>query len=299
MITLLTGANGFVGKHVAKKIHCVDLVDGDHQIDLRDQGGVARVVSRIKPDRVIHLAAQSFVPESFRDPYETFAVNFTGTLNLLIALKATGFRGRFLYVSSGDVYGAVPNEFLPVSELYQPKPRNPYAVSKLAAEALCYQWGQTEHFEIIVARPFNHVGAGQSDRFVLPKIARQLCAIRRGNSPSVLKLGDIDATRDYCDVGDIVSAYERLLEAGTQGEVYNVCSGIERTVHSCASEMASMLGVEVSFVADPALLRPNQQLRMAGNANKIKEATNWSPVIPWDETLSRLLNFWESAEPAP
>src|SRR5690606_19227156 len=162
------------------------------------------------PDAVIHLAGQTFVPESFRDPSRTIQVNLLGTLNLLQALKRGGFNGTFLFVSSGDVYGQVAESALPISEELAPKPRNPYAVSKVAAELLCQQWGYAEGWRVLVARPFNHIGPGQAADFVVPSMARQMVGRAAGERRVTLEVGDIDVTRDFLDVRDVVSAYFAL-----------------------------------------------------------------------------------------
>ncbi len=146
MAILLTGASGFVGAFVQRQITCIAFDYAGQQVDLRDAGQVRSAIEQFRPEGVIHLAGQSFVPASFDDPRETYDINFFGTLNLLDALKESGFRGRMLFVGSGDMYGLVPETRLPITEDLPPRPRSPYAVSKVAAEALCYQWSQMENF---------------------------------------------------------------------------------------------------------------------------------------------------------
>src|SRR5260370_14681548 len=159
MKILLTGASGFVGRYVLALIPgSYPLIEGHKSVDLRDARQVEEAVYSSKPEAVIHLAAQSSVQDSFENPRGTFEINFLGTLNLLEALRRNRFEGRFLFVGSGDVYGLVPDKDLPVIEDYPLRPRNPYAVSKVAAEALCYQWSQTEKFDIVMAKPFNQCG---------------------------------------------------------------------------------------------------------------------------------------------
>src|SRR5690606_12143272 len=151
-------------------------------LDLRDAAGMKAAVAALQPDCVLHLAAQSFVPASFRDPAETLAINVGGTLNLLQALSAAAFEGRLLYVSSSDVYGAVDLAELPVDESRMPVPRNPYAVSKVSAEMLCRQWHLTEGMQVLVARPFNPTGPGQDARFVLSGFAQRIAQIAIGKA---------------------------------------------------------------------------------------------------------------------
>src|SRR5437867_674679 len=217
MKLLLTGSDGFVGSFLKCHGSCVPLADEDGNVDLRDANRLRRAVAHIAPDAVIHLAAQSFVPESFAHPRETYEINFFGTLNLLDALKAAGFTGRLLFVGSGDCYGVVAPAELPIDEAQPLRPRSPYAVSEAAAEALCYQWSQSEPFAIVMTRSFNHIGPGQSERFVVSDFARQLVEIRKGLRSPLIRTGDIDVTRDFTDVRDVVQAYLLLLERGTRG----------------------------------------------------------------------------------
>lgn len=293
---LLTGASGFVGPYVERQFPVSPFNDQNGPIDLRDQERVLQGVQSISPDAVIHLAAQSFIPDSFSDPKETFSVNFIGTYHLLEALSRTGFKGRMLYVSSGDVYGRVPIERLPVNESFLTLPRNPYAVSKVAAEALCYQWSQTSSFDVIIARPFNHIGKGQSRRFALADFAWQLVEISRGRLPPVIKVGDIDVTRDFTDVHDIVRAYESLMLSGENGNIYNVCSGKEYSIRSLIEVMKRLIGIDPDIVQDKDRLRPAEQRRMRGDYTKIQEKTGWNPQIPIEESLRNLLKGWQETD---
>lgn len=292
MKILLTGSSGFVGRYMSEEMPCIPLNDAGRHVDLRDSHQLDDVVFRLKPDAVIHLATQSFVPESFKNPRETFDINFIGTFNLLSALKATGFSGRLLFVGSGDIYGLVPPEQLPISEAFPLKPRNPYAVSKVAAEALCFQWSQTEGFDIVMVRPFSHIGPGQSERFVLSDFAMQIAEIKHGRRKPVLRVGDIDVTRDFTDVRDVVRAYQLLLQRGKSGEIYNVCSGREFTVRGLLNDMLEIAGVKASIEQENERFRPSEQRRVFGSFKKLYDETGWSPEIPIEQTLGDILEYW-------
>jgi GDP-4-dehydro-6-deoxy-D-mannose reductase len=297
---LVTGRHGFVGatlpSMLAQEAALRDwqLVETPDGLDVRERRDVAALVGGAPPDAVIHLAAQSFVPDAFRDPAATLQVNLFGTLNLLQALREVGFAGRMIYVSSGDVYGFVPDEALPVSEAWLPAPRNPYAVSKLAAEALCRQWAITDGMDVVLARPFNHIGRGQSDRFVVSDFARQIADVRGGRCAPKIVVGDIDVTRDFTDVRDVVHAYFALLRDGARGEVYNVCSGCERSIRGILMRLVELAGVDVAIEAEPARMRKAEQRRMRGDASKIQAATGWKATTPLDESLAAMLDYWES-----
>jgi GDP-4-dehydro-6-deoxy-D-mannose reductase len=294
MKVLVTGSDGFVGSLLMHERRCVRLADDGGNVDLRDADRVRRAVASIAPDAVIHLAAQSFVPESFARPRETYEINFFGTLNLLEALKAAGFTGRLLFVGSGDCYGLVAPEELPIDEGRPLRPRSPYAVSKAATEALCYQWSQSEAFVIVMTRSFNHIGPGQSERFVVSDFARQVVEIRKGLCAPVIRTGDIDVTRDFTDVRDVVKAYLLLLERGRRGEVYNVCSGLEQSIRGVLLRLLQLAGVEAAVEQDPLRLRRAEQRRICGSPRKLEQDTGWTRRYSLDTSLADILNDWEA-----
>ena len=296
---LVTGASGFVGRTLSRMAEAgeldtdVELIALPEDVDLRKAEAVQRALDSAAPDAVIHLAAITFVPESFARPRETYEINLHGTINLLDSLNRKGFRGSFLYVSSGEVYGAVPPAALPITEERLPQPRNPYAASKLAAEAYCYQLSQTSPIRVVIARPFNHIGAGQSDRFVLPAMAKQIAEIKRGSKPPAIEAGNLDVTRDFSDVRDVVHAYVALLGKGRNGEVYNVCSGVERNVGTVVTQMLRQAGVSAPVNLAKDKVRPNEQTRHYGSNRKLCEDTGWQPRIEFDKSLRDLLHSWE------
>jgi GDP-4-dehydro-6-deoxy-D-mannose reductase len=296
MQILITGMSGFVGSYCARQLGGVDLLYEGRLADLRVPHEVSAAVAAARPDAVIHLAAQSWVPASFDDPATTYDVNFRGTLHLLQALQETGFRGRMLYVGSADAYGAVPEAELPVVEARPLKPLNPYGVSKTAAEALCFQWSQTGPFEIVMARPFNHIGPRQSTRFAVASFARQIAAFRAGRGEPRLVIGDVETTRDFTDVRDIVRAYASLLQRGRNGEAYNVCSGVERKVRDVIDAMMRTAGVDMPIEIEEGLLRRTEQRRMLGSFAKLHADTGWSPEIPFERTLADTLDYWEKED---
>ncbi|MDR9861299.1 MULTISPECIES: GDP-mannose 4,6-dehydratase [Pseudomonas] len=292
----ITGLSGFVGQHIQSRLALPDssweLLPAASPFDLTDAGSLSDLWPQM-PDAVVHLAGQTFVPEAFRDPARTLDINVFGTLNLLQALKARGFTGTFLYVSSGDVYGQVGESALPITEQQPPCPRNPYAVSKLSAEFLSLQWGLSEHWPVLVARPFNHIGTGQSDSFVIASAARQINRIKQGLQAPQLEVGDIDVTRDFLDVGDVISAYFALLEKGQPGQVYNICSGREQSIRSLIEQLADLAEVQMQLVQDPARMRRADQRRVCGSHARLANTTGWSPAITTQQSLRTILSDWE------
>ncbi len=292
----VTGVGGFVGHHLAQMVasgafgEC-ELHSVPDGMDIRDADGLRTSIASAKPDWVIHLAARSFVPDSFVNPRETFDVNFLGTLNLLCALRDTAFTGRLLYVSSGDVYGAVPEDALPVSELHTPEPRNPYAVSKLSAEILCKQWHLSEKMDVVIARPFNHIGPAQDSRFVVPGFARQICRIAAGGQEARLVVGDLDVSRDFSDVRDVVRAYAALLSEGQSGLTYNVCSGREVVVRTILRQLCELAGVDPAIEEDRARMGPTEQRRMVASCEQLQRDTDWKPQISLETSLVQILEY--------
>jgi GDP-4-dehydro-6-deoxy-D-mannose reductase len=296
-VLLTTGQAGFVGGQLlraAARQSAVEqyAVPATQPYDLLDPASLDALLATHRPDAVIHLAGQTFVPQSFADPAATIEVNLLGTLNLLQALKRNDFRGTFLYVSSGDVYGKVDAAALPITEELPPRPQNPYAVSKAAAELLCFQWSRTEPWRIVIARPFNHIGAGQRADFVVADIARQIVRIKHGLQAPVLTLGDIDVTRDFLDVDDVIDAYLALLKHGASGEIYNVCSGREYSIRQIIEMLLELAGVQAGIVRDPNRSRPVDQRRVLGDNRKLRALAPWQPK-PITETLRAMLLDWE------
>ena len=293
---LITGHTGFVGRSLVGRVasehgdRWTIATLGEHQ-DVRDPR-LGERLAEIRADALIHLAARTSVAESFRDPDGYFDVNFNGTLNLLRALKATDFRGRFVYVGSGECYGAIDDVHLPVDEQQPLRPRSPYAVSKVAAEALCFQWSQTEGLDAIIARPFNHIGPDQDGRFVVPSLVKQVCAIREGRSPNEIVAGNLDVTRDLSDVRDVIDAYVALLERGRTGHVYNVGSGREVRIRDVLDRLLDLANVKARIVTDPRRLRRDEQLRMRADVTKIGSHTGWASRIPLNESLRDILASW-------
>lgn len=299
MRILITGDSGFVGQHAlaawpnASGLMAWGMARNGQEVSILDKATLCAALEDCKPDAVLHLAAQSFVPESFANPAHTLEVNLMGTLRLLEALKATGFQGRMLQVGTADAYGLVPTTEMPIQESRLLQPRNPYAVSKAAAEALCYQWSQTEKFEVLMARPFNHIGEGQAAHFAVSSFAKQLAEMSLGLRAPVLSVGNLEASRDFTDVHDVLRAYALLLEKGHSGEVYNICSGQAHSLQSVVDRLLKLSGVDVQIEIDRDKLRPAEQTQVWGSYEKINKHTGWRPEISIDTSLHNVYHHWK------
>jgi GDP-4-dehydro-6-deoxy-D-mannose reductase len=263
----------------------------DH-FDIRSSA-LAAALAELRPDCVLHLAGLTSVSDSFKDPEGYFDVNFHGSWNLLRGLRDCQFSGRMLFVSSGDCYGAVAPQRLPICEDEPLRPRNPYAVSKVAAEALCCQWSQSAAFDVVVARPFNHVGPGQDVRFAVASFARQVALIGAGRAPATIVTGNLDVTRDLTDVRDVVLAYFALLESGTNGRAYNVGSGRETSMADVLAMLIDIAGVDAAIQRDPSRVRADEQRRAVADVGRIERDTGWSATTPLATTLADTLADWK------
>ena len=272
----VTGAHGFVGQWIQRlapgiaERHGYRLALPPTGFELLDPAQVDALLGEHRPDAILHLAAQSNVPQSFTDPEATFRINLFGTLRLFEGIKRAGLSPRVAFASSGDVYGKVPEAEMPITEERIPRPRNPYAASKLAAEALCYQWSRTEGLEVMVARAFNHIGAGQSNAFVLPSFACQIAEIKAGKRAPFIDVGDIDVTRDFTHVADVIEGYLTLLAQGRAGETYNIASGTDTLIRDLLGRMLELAGVDAQIRQDPERFRPAEQRVVRGGNDKIK-----------------------------
>ena len=295
MRVLVTGANGFAGRHLVAAlrernhdvIRAGHVRDGDVDagLDLEDLGNVRRVVAGAEPDAIVHLAGQAFVPAATADPLGTYNINALGTARLLEAVRGGAPRARVVVAGSADVYGTQPREAYPLRESVAPNPSNPYAASKVAAEAYSLAAVHTYDLDVVVPRAFNHIGPGQDGRFVVASFARQLAAIAAGEEP-VLLVGNLEARRDFLDVRDVVDAYVRLAESRTPaGSIYNVARGEAVAIKEILRRLITIARVPVEVREDPERMRPADVPLVIGDAAKLTAATGWVPRISLERSL--------------
>jgi GDP-4-dehydro-6-deoxy-D-mannose reductase len=313
MRVLVTGITGFVGSHFADHAlarggtvvgsyrwrskteniehlrHRIELVD----CDLRDMNSALHLIEAARPDRVIHLAAQSFVGTSWQAPAETFITNTVSQINLLEAVRSRAPQARFLVIGSSEEYGFVTEDELPITEANPLRPLSPYAVSKVAQDLTGYQYFKNYGMHIVRSRAFNHEGPRRGDVFVTSSFARQIAEIERGQREPVIAVGSLKNRRDYTDVRDIVRGYWMLLERGEPGEVYNLCSGRAWVIQDILDFLLGEARVpDITVREEPARLRPTDMPVLRGDATKIRRAIGWQPEIPFEQTLRDILEYW-------
>ena len=295
MRALITGGKGFVGQWLAG--HLKDRADEvaviDVETDVADGPAVRRVMADVEPDAIYHLAAMTHVGESWDSPSQVLRVNVLGTAEILSAARALPVSPRVLVVSSAEVYGVVDPDRLPLDEDTPTAPASPYAASKLAAEAVALQAWRGYGQPVIVVRPFNHIGPGQSPNFFVSALAKRIVDARRSGADS-LRVGTLTTRRDFTDVRDVVAAYRLLMEKGSPGGVYNVCSGIDIAMSEVAALLLELAGADLRLETDPSLVRPVDVPVLRGDAGRLYDAAGWQPVIPLATTLADVLASWEA-----
>jgi GDP-4-dehydro-6-deoxy-D-mannose reductase len=296
MRALVTGGKGFVGGWLVAHLeeHGDDVAVVDVETDVADPTAMGKAMSEVSPDAVYHLAALTHVGESWLDPSRVLRVNVLGTAEVLAAARAVRPSAPVLVVSSAEVYGIVQPEDLPLDEGAPPRPASPYAASKLAAEAVALQAWRGYGQPVVVARPFNHIGPGQSPNFFVPAMAKRIVEARRAGTSS-LAVGTLTTRRDFTDVRDVVRAYRLLVERGRPGEVYNVCSGADVAMAEVTARLLGLAHAELTLETDPQLVRPVDVPVLRGEASRLRSATGWEPQIPLETTLADVLASWEAA----
>ncbi len=293
MRALVTGAKGFVGAWLTAHLTGSgdEVIGIDQEVDITDAGAVTEAVTGAAPDAIYHLAARAHVGESWAEPEGVLQVNAVGTLHLLEAARACGNLPRVLLISSAEVYGAVAEDQLPVTEETPLAPVTPYAASKVAAEYLGVQAHLAHGLPVVRVRPFNHIGPGQSPGFVVPALANRIAEAARAGTPTIA-VGNLGARRDLTDVRDIVRAYRMVMAEGRPGEVYNVCSGRDVSIADVADRLLRLAGAELTLVATPELMRPVDVPVVRGDPTKLNKATGWEPEFDLDTTLRDVLDQW-------
>ncbi len=308
---LITGVGGFAGSHLAdyllanadadSEVWGCDLTDVPRPYlaarlkrvicNLLDPEAVRALIERVQPDRIYHLAGQAFVGESWANPWLTLETNLRAQVNLFEAVLAARLKPCLLVLGSGEEYGRVAPEDLPIRETCPLRPDSPYSVSKVGQDLLGLQYHLSHGLEVVRVRPFNHIGPRQNRKFVAPAFAAQIAAIEAGRQPPVLRVGNLDARRDFTDVRDVVRAYTLALEHGEPGEVYNIGSGQSHRIRELLDCLLSLSPAAITVETDPDRLRPSDVPEMRCDASKFRARTGWEPLIPFEQSLKDLLDY--------
>lgn len=312
MRVLITGVAGFVGRHLAAQL----IEAGEHEVwglarpghetdgldpritliqaDLQQRELVDRAITQARPEAIYHLASQSSVAKSLKDPLPTIVNNVVGQVNLLEACAEHARDVRILVIGSNEEYGLTRPDELPIRETKELRPISAYAVSKVTQDALGHQYFATHGLQIIRVRPFVHTGPGQASTFVTPAFSRQIAEMEAGLREPQMRVGYLDGQRDFTDVRDVARGYRLLIERGTPGEVYNLGTGVPRSIRSILDGLLALTSVKPVVETDPALIRPLEVPVQYPDCSKLHAATGWTPLIPFEQTLRDVLDDWRA-----
>lgn len=313
MRVLITGITGMVGSHLAEHVlaehpgvevhgllrwrspleHIAHVANRVriHYAELRDLHSLVRLFEEVRPDRIFHLAAQSYVTTSFDAPADTLHTNVIGTTNLLDAVRLAKIRPRVHICSSSEVYGQVTKDEVPITEMNAFRPASPYAVSKVGEDMIALQYFLSYGIHTVRTRMFTHTGPRRGDVFAESAFAKQIAEIEAGLRPNPVKVGNLESVRTFADVRDAVRAYWLLLETCPAGEVYNIGGNRTMTVGEMLQVLKGFATTPIEHEVDPALLRPSDVTLQIPDISKFQTATGWAPRIPLEQTLRDLLDY--------
>lgn len=309
MKALIIGAAGFVGSHLIQhlsttyewEIHATKLPDENlsvsgihiHNLDILNMNEIRQLLVNLKPDYIFHLAAQSSVALSWKNPSLTVDINIKGTLNILDTIYSIAdYAPRVLLIGSGEEYGYILPDETPVSESVVPRPGNIYAATKVCQNMLGNIYSRAYNLQLIMVRAFNHIGPNQTPIFVASDFCKQVAEIESGRKAPTLHVGNLSAKRDFTDVRDVVRAYGLLIQYGKPGETYNIGSGHAISIQELLDTILSLSTAKISVTADPARLRPSDIPIIEADITKLQATINWHPEIPLKQTLLETLNYW-------
>ena len=317
MRLLITGFTGFVSQHFLTLLNkeepgsvvlgidknspdfdfstFTNLTISFENIDLLNRLATDKIIDSFQPEYVLHLASVSSVAQSWHTPLDSFVNNTNIFLNLVEQIRLKKLNCRILSVGSSEEFGEVTEKELPLTEEHPLKPLSPYAVARVSQEMLSKIYADGFSMDIVMTRSFNHIGPGQRDVFVISSFAKQLVQLSNDTSANkTITTGNLAVIRDFVDVRDVVRAYYLLLKSGRRGEVYNICSGKGIVLKDIISMMSELLDIKVDTLVNPELIRPNENKKVIGSYQKIKQQLGWQPEIDIKKSLSDIIEYWQS-----
>ena len=306
MKAMIIGAAGFVGKYLIDNLldagwnvsatrlpsETVNARVPVYELDILEDLAIGKLLEKVKPECIFHLAALSSVADSWENPALTVDVNIKGSVNLLEAVRRMQKPARVLLIGSGEEYGYISPEDLPINEETLLRPGNIYAATKAAQGMLGQIYARAYGLEIIIIRAFNHAGPGQSDAFVVSNFCKQVAMVEKGLHAPIIKVGNLEAKRDFTDVRDVVRAYRMLADKGRSGVVYNVGSGKAISIGEILNKILSLSKREITVEQDPSRMRPSDTPVIEADISRLYESTGWVPEIPVEKTIMDALNEW-------
>ena len=303
---LLVGGRGFVGcilaemlKTNGKQVYITKTVNENilanypcYNMDLLNISEIEHVINEIRPDEIYHLAAQSSVALSWKNPTMTIDVNVKGVVNLLETIRSIDIKPRILIVGSGEEYGYIKPEECPINENNLPRPGNIYAATKVAQNMISTIYANAYDMDIVLTRSFNHIGPGQSPTFVVSDFCKQVAEIEAGIREPIIYVGNLSVKRDFSDVRDVCRAYMMLMEKGISGETYNVGSGCSISINEILNKILSYSSKKIKIEVDSNKLRPVDILNIEADIGKIVNDIGWNTEISIDDTIKCTLNYW-------
>jgi len=305
---LIIGGAGFVGDYLIN--HLVDELKWDiyvtkmsredlnndkaktYDLDILDKAQINEVLEKVRPDYIFHLAAQSSVALSWKNPGLTIDVNIKGSVNVMDAIRILDYKPRMLFIGSGEEYGNIKPEESPIIEENLVRPGNIYAATKACQNMIGKIYSDAYDMDIMMVRAFNHIGPNQAPIFVVADFCKQVVEIERGEKEPIIYTGNLNAKRDFTDVRDVVRAYGLLIQKGKKGETYNIGSGNAISIQEILDRILKLSKVEIKNEVDPAKIRPVDVPIIAANIAKVKATAGWIPRISLDTTLLETLEYW-------
>lgn len=305
---LIIGAAGFVGGYLAKHLQTeygmmvaatklahekleIEGVDA-YNLDILNKEEIVSLLFKVRPDYIFHLAAQSSVGLSWKNPGLTVDINIKGSINVMDAIRELYYKPKVLLIGSGEEYGHIKPGESPISEDNMIRPGNIYAATKVCQNMIGSIYAKAYDMDLMMVRAFNHIGPTQAPMFVVADFCKQVAEIEKGLRPPVMYVGNLSAERDFTDVRDVVRAYALLVQKGTAGETYNVGSGHAISIQEILDMIIALSDKEIKVEVDPNKLRPVDVPIIEADTTKLKDTTGWKQTITLQQTIEETLNYW-------